>query len=144
MEFVFLPTWANIVAIIAILGIIGSAFLPKFENITKTLSVSAKTAYYTTAMSVVVALGAIFCFLSHVTVGGSLLIVYGVIAGIGVIACMFACMEEPIKGALCVGAVVAIAIMFATLAFANVAFAAIWVTVLGLTLFVGHMLFKEK
>lgn len=142
MEIVFLPAWANICVIAAVIGLIGMSFGPKVAN---KIAVSAKAAYYIIAMSVVAALGAIFALLAGISVTGGVLGAYAGIGGIGLLAAMFSCMgaESP-KYVPTVGGIVAIVVVFATLAFANIAYAAVWLSVLTVLLFVGRMLFPKS
>ena len=143
MEIVFLPVWANICIVAAVLGLVGFSFGPKLAD--KITVVSARAVYYITAMSIVVALGAIFALLSGVSVTGGVLASYAVISGIGLVAAGFSCMgaESP-KYVPAIGGIVTVAIVFTTLAFANIAFAAIWLAVLAVLLFIGRTLFKTK
>lgn len=143
MEIVFLPAWANVCVIAAVMGLIGMSFGPKVAN--KIAVVNAKAAYYIIAMSVVAALGAIFALLAGISVTGGVLGAYAGIGGVGLLAAMFSCMgaESP-KYVPTVGGIVAMVVVFATLAFANIAYAAVWLSVLAFLLFVGRMLFPKS
>lgn len=144
MEFIFMPVWANVCVIAAIVGLIALVFGPKVAKVTNTIAIKPAAIYYAVSATFVVALGIALCILSGVQTTTGVLIAYGVIGGVGAFACLPAC-EEGLKYVLSVGAVVAIALMIATLGFANVGYAAIWVTSLALMLFIGSLLFpKEK
>ena len=142
MEIVFLPAWANICVIAAILGLIGMSFGPRVTN---KITENAKAAYYIIAMSVVAALGAIFALLAGISVTGGVLGAYAVIGGVGLLSALFTCLgtESP-KYVPTVGGIVALVVVFATLAFANIAYAAVWLSVLAILLFVGRMLFPKS
>lgn len=144
MEFTLLPTWANVIAVIAILGIIGSAFMPKVKNLN--MATTGKTAYYITAVSVAVALATVFLTMAGIDTSGGVFTAYGIILFCGLLASAFGAMDiDDHKFALFwIGGIVIVCLIFATLAFSNVAFAAIWLAVIGALFFVGQLLFPTK
>lgn len=143
MEIVFLPAWANICVIVAVLGLIGLFIGPKFK-VKKITITNTKATYYIASASVVVALGAFFALMSDIHITGKLLTAFAVIEAVGTIVAGISCLaDESTKHVPAIGGIVVILLVFTTLAFANVGYATVWLAVLSLLLFIERVLFPS-
>lgn len=142
-EIIFLPMWANIAAIAAVLILCFAAWGEKIKNV-----VSHPNGYYAVTSVVSVALATVFFLISpEPECVWGLMIACGAILFIGFVVCLFACAigDQGIASiAIPIGLCVAACIIFTVLLYTNVTYAAIWGGTVMTLLLIGKLLAKKK
>lgn len=148
MEVIFLPAWANFIAVVAIILLCATAWggkINSMSNITLTKA-NFKGAYYAFAALAVVLLGSFFFIIAPITGDTNWLI--GINLGIlflSFLVCVLGGMDSDNINRLIMRVAIASSccLMFATLMFANVGYAAIWIGAVAMFGILGHFLFPS-
>ena len=160
MTISFLPLWANVIFIVALVVLCLLALSNKINlnnlalsdkiDLKKKVVTTSRSAYYIIATIGITALAVFFLVLEPLNLKADCnAMLYGFIIIIIVFVGLFTAgmsYEEYNGKLICIitGIIAIICITFTTLAFANITYAVIWLLCLGLFGFIGYLLFQSS